>query len=223
MLRSWLLWAGVVGAVTGCYEDLVVTPLSTNAPPLARAGTGGTIILGAVVTLDSSDSLDPDGALASVQWRIDRKAAGSRVALGDPAAATHVLTLDVIGTYVFALQVRDSAGAVDEDVVTFTVIGPLVPVDAGEDRDVGWRVPVELAGSFTAEDPAGATYAWSVVSRPPESFAAISDSGTATASFEPDRVGDYLYVTVGIRSSSSSTTASCGVRRRGAQISVPTP
>lgn len=95
------------------------TPPPNNTPPTANAGDDVTITLPVnSVTLTGSGS-DPDGSIASYQWK-----AGTNV-----VATTNVLVLSnlVAGDYDFTLTVTDNLGAVSTPDAVHVKVNPATP------------------------------------------------------------------------------------------------
>lgn len=119
-----------------------------NQPPTAVALPDGATFectgpAGANVTVNGSESLDPDpGDVLTYSWlpgaNLDDPNAA--VASGDFALGAHGLTLTV----------RDDAGAEDSDEATFEVVdttGPIVRCDGATAECMGDATPVAISGS----------------------------------------------------------------------------
>jgi len=91
--------------------------------PVADAGEDQTVEVGETVTLDGTDSYDPDGDPLTYSWELATPN-GSTAELDDPASATPNLTPDVVGDYIATLTVTDSSGLSDSDTVTITATQP---------------------------------------------------------------------------------------------------
>jgi hypothetical protein len=91
-----------------------------NQPPLANAGADQTVRLGSLVTLDGSNSVDPDQGPSPLifAWT---KAAGPDVALTGADSAKPTFTPTVKGVYTFSLTVNDGQTNSSPDEVTITV------------------------------------------------------------------------------------------------------
>ena len=73
--------------------------ISANvAPPIADAGAAQTVHPVATVTLDGSQSFDPNGLPLTYNWTLQAPA-GSNATLSDPHAIKPSFTADVLGNY----------------------------------------------------------------------------------------------------------------------------
>ena len=100
------------------------TLLSTNRPPIARAGNDTTITQPGMLKLDGSASADPDSNQITYHW-----IAPSGIILGDSTSATPSFTITNANngrTYSFLLIVRDSLS------FTTDVVNVTVNISAGE-------------------------------------------------------------------------------------------
>jgi hypothetical protein len=93
-----------------------------NDPPDADAGSPQTVVEGDTVTLDGSDSSDPDDDTISYQWT---QIGGIRVTLSDPTAAKPTFVTPIVSTgemiLTFEVVVKDDDDLQDNDQVTVTV------------------------------------------------------------------------------------------------------
>lgn len=144
-------------------DDVVITgEVPAEKPPIADAGEDQTVGDGdddglASVTLDGSDSSDPDGNIVSYEWK------KGGVTVGTTAVITQVLLVE---THVFTLIVTDNDGLTDDDTVQIIVTENQDPVaDAGLDQikfdsDGNGVEPVTLDGSSSTDDGSIASYVW---------------------------------------------------------------
>ncbi len=180
--------------------DIQVPP---NQPPVADAGMNQNAETGTLVTLDGSNSFDPDGDLISYDWRVEAKPAGSLLADAGIAGRTTPspsLTPDVDGLYVFQLIVND--GLLDSlpALVEVQASPPNVPpnADAGKDQNALVANAVFLDGSGSNDpdgQPAALTYQWSFKLVPASSQLVDGDivsSDQSQASFVPDVAGTFV-------------------------------
>ena len=137
--------------------DTVTITVKTKEAPLADAGPDQTVAEGRTVTLDGSNSQDPDGTISSVQWV--QVSGDTQVTLTAPTDLTtqfEAPEVDAEGdALTFKLTVTDNDGLVSTDTVTITVKIPEAPVaDAGSDQSVTEGETVILNGS-NSNDPDG--------------------------------------------------------------------
>ena len=124
-LDSWTIHGGL-----NIHNALSYGGGATNLAPIANAGPDQTVVDiggdGESVTLNGSNSSDPDGSIVTYEWR-----QGSTVVA---AGATPTVSLP-IGVHTLTLQVTDNNGATASDTVAITVRANLPPVaNAGSDQ-----------------------------------------------------------------------------------------
>jgi hypothetical protein len=104
-------------------EAKKVTLLQPNHPPIADAGPDQIVYEGTEVTLDGSNSTDPDGDFILYFWE---QTSGISVSLSDPTAVQPTFNAPVVGSrrevLVFQLTVTDTIGLQDTDSVVIEVI-----------------------------------------------------------------------------------------------------
>ncbi len=97
-------------------DACMITIESVNSPPVANAGVDLETIGGGEVTLNGSQSTDPDDGIASYQWR---QTEGSPVALSDTTAISPVFTapsgITEVMILTFELTVTDNGGLQSSD------------------------------------------------------------------------------------------------------------
>ena len=153
-------------------DTVTITVVSGNVIPIADAGDDQTVDSGAMVTLDSSRSMDSDGTIASREWTRVRGTSGESVTLNDATAASPTFTADSVAagtadvTHVFQLVVTDDDGAESvADTVVVTIVAPfsLTVAEAGTDQDMvpsGMRVFLDGRGSVTDRRRTIVSYVW---------------------------------------------------------------
>jgi hypothetical protein len=88
-----------------------VSATPTNQAPTANAGQNQTgVVVGTVVTLDGSQSADPEGETLTFQWAFQSIPATSQAILVNETTVNPSFTADVAGQYVVQLVVTDTAG-----------------------------------------------------------------------------------------------------------------
>lgn len=107
----------------GVYDSdpssVSINAMIGNIAPTADAGPIQTVGLSTLVTLDGSDSSDPNGDTLSYNWTIVSRPSGSSVTLSNPGSVKPSFTTDVSGEYVIQLIVND--GEFDSMPSTTTV------------------------------------------------------------------------------------------------------
>ncbi|MBM4256908.1 MAG: hypothetical protein FJ147_13550 [Deltaproteobacteria bacterium] len=186
-----------------------VTISTSNSAPIADAGndTGGQV--GTTITLDGSGSSDSDGNALTYQWTLVSKPATSSATLTDPTSVTPSFAIDVFGDYVVQLIVNDGTVNSAADTVTISTLNSPPVAHAGADQSTHVNETVTLDGTGSSDvDGNSLTYRWSLVSKPADSTASLTNATTPTPSLLIDRAGNYvvqLIVNDGIASSPVDT------------------
>tara|TARA_B110000037_G_C17070546_1_gene485678 strand:- start:163 stop:1632 length:1470 start_codon:yes stop_codon:yes gene_type:complete len=173
-----------------------VIAIGSNNAPIANAGPAQTVFAGDTVTLDATNSSDPDGDPITYGWTIIAPF-GSSATLSSPSSAVTTFVADVQGAYVAALLVSDGAVTSSD----FTTVGAISGANnspnsvAGLNQSVALGDSVFLDGTLSS-DPDGdpLTYTWSFTRLPSGSAltdADISGVNTDTGQFVPDIEGSY--------------------------------
>jgi hypothetical protein len=132
------------GSESGDSNEVYYAP-PQNTPPVADAGPDQTIDEGVTVTLDGSNSYDPDGAVVAYSWT---QTAGTSVTLSDATAVQPNFTAPDVGQYgeslTFQLTVTDNSGLQSTDTcivnVTWVNEPPSGTIEIGEvSVDHNWK------------------------------------------------------------------------------------
>ncbi len=159
--------------------------VTVNAAPTANAGPDQIVAEGDTVTLDGSDSSDPENETLTYAWT---QTSGKTVTLSNATTASPSFTaptqLAANAALVFSLTVSDGANTSTADTVTITVTAGTndkPTANAGADQTVDEGDTVTLDGSGSS-DPEGEalTYAWSQTSG---ETVTLSNATTASPSF----------------------------------------
>ncbi len=168
---------------------------NTDSPPLAVAGADQSLLVGSTVTLDGSNSRDPDGKPLTYLWTLRNKPTGSTATLSSNTAPLPTFVADKPGVYVAQLVVND--GLKDSALAFVTVTTAeqnAAPVaNAGSHQSVSVNTTVTLDGSFSSDanrDPL--VYTWKLESVPNGSTATLSSASAARPTFTADKAGSYL-------------------------------
>lgn len=174
---------------------VTITGVSSNAAPVANAGTNLESATGAMVMLDGSKSTDANGDPLTYRWGFASTPTGSMAILRDDNTARPGFIPDVEGEYVIGLIVND--GQVDSSAATVMVKATranAAPIaDAGTNQLVNPRTAVALDGS-ASKDPNGdpLTYRWALTFKPAGSNASLSSTTAVHPNFVADLAGDYV-------------------------------
>ena len=172
------------GASTTTGVTLITVLNTDNEPPSANAGAPQTVGENLPVSLDGSQSSDPNGNPLTFAWI---QTGGPTVSLTGANTANPTFTSPfVLSVQVlqFSLTVTDSWGATSLATTTVTVldnINELPIANAGPDQTVGEQVTVVLDGSASS-DPNGEaiTYSWTQIGGP---AVLLTGNDTATPAF----------------------------------------
>lgn len=108
-------------------DTIVITVVNTNINPVANAGPDQLVGYSETVTLDGSQSSDPDGIIESFLWE---QLSGVNVVLGSPGESTTTFTSPMEeNILVFSLAVTDEFSAVDFDTVSIVIQGATASTD----------------------------------------------------------------------------------------------
>lgn len=152
----------------GTASDVVIVDVSNvNVAPNADAGPDQNVEEAALVTLDGTGSVDPDGTIASYSWI---QVSGPPVSLSSTSASQPTFTAPAFAAALeFDLTVVDDGGlgAIDRVLVNASSTNLPPVADAGPDQTVGEGVLVTLDGSGSTDpDDSIASYGWSQISGP---------------------------------------------------------
>src|SRR5210317_628669 len=173
-----------------------------NLQPVAVGGDDQTVFVGDAASLDGSGSYDPDQNYPlTFEWQLVSKPEQSAAILsvnvnaeGFDGSQTSIEP-DVNGDYVIQLVVTDNLGLASEPEFVVVSTQNSAPVaEAGADQYFeNPDVIIELDGNQSF-DPDGdpITYAWTIVSKPIDSLAELSNPNDVQPTFVADTVGDYI-------------------------------
>lgn len=171
-----------------------VTITSENQAPVANiAGADREGSRAIPLALSGSASHDPDSDPLTYLWTLVSRPAGSTAALSGQATASAVLTPDAFGAYLVRLTVSDGALSASVEA-TITVRNHAPVANAGPDLESNAGATLALsAARSTDPDQDPLTCAWTMVSRPGGSAAALSDPAACAPTVTFDSEGTYVF------------------------------
>lgn len=181
----------------GAYGGPFAVPekRKSNDPPEAHAGQAQDVYVGERVTLDGSESIDPNGDALSYSWRLVSKPKASQAKLSKPNALRTSFKADVGGRYTVELVVKDRWGASSPPhVMQISALKNRPPkANAGEvisNVYLGDTVTLYGGGS---KDPEGdpLMFRWELTFRPSNSRSILSDQNATSPTFVVDALGCY--------------------------------
>jgi len=180
----------IVRAPKSAFTDVQAWYIEANSPPTANAGPNQTVGENVTVTLDASNSSDPDGDIASYAWaQID----GPEVTLSDASAIQPTFTSPIVpvggAALTFELTVTDSTGLTATATTIVNVTWSNVPptADAGLNQTFQEQTVATLDGSASTDPDDGiASYSWKQIAGP---RVVLSDASTMQPTFTTPDVG----------------------------------
>ena len=174
-------------------EDIVVVS-TNNSAPLAHAGAdiGGRVV-GETVTLNGTQSSDPDGDSLTYSWAFTSNIPdGSSAILENADTPAPSFTIDKKGSYEIELTVSDGTSS-NTDLVLVNV-GNTAPVaNAGSDLTVALDEAITLSAENSSDiDGDTLSFTWSILMAPAGNNATINNANNVTANFTPDSAGTYV-------------------------------
>jgi len=199
-------------------DSTVVNVTGDNDPPTADAGPDQNVDEETTVTLNGSNSFDPDDGIASYQWK---QIAGPSVILSNPETVQPTFFAPNVGTdgmsFTFELVVTDVGGLQSSDTTIVNVIWLNDPptANAGTDQTVLEKSTVTLDGSNSSDPDDGiASYQWKQIAGQSVTFSDPTDDQPTFEAPSFDDSGDKqlifeLIVTDdgGLQSSDSTTVS----------------
>lgn len=162
------------------------------------------ISIGALITLDASNSTDAEGGKVTPSWTLKTKPAGSKAELDVNDMVARVQA-DMAGVYEVLVRGTDPQGAYVETLYRFdatnrapnTVISTNVTAasfEAGSNSiDASLGFDILLNGSASSDPEKDLiTYQWELLSKPANSALVFRTASTSSAAFTPDVLGDYV-------------------------------
>jgi hypothetical protein len=108
------------GMANSTPDTVTIRANGGNVAPIADAGMDQDVLLGDMVELDGSASMDADGDALSYRWSLISIPGASTATLSDATAINPYFMADVIGDYVVQLIVNDGDADSAPDTVTIS-------------------------------------------------------------------------------------------------------
>jgi hypothetical protein len=177
-------------------SDLVVVDVFLNLVPVAVAGQDRIVRPGSSVTLDGTDSNDPDGTIASFAWTapvcFTTEGPCNVTLTGASTATPQFVAPSSAGIVVLSLTVTDDAGATATDLITVGVFlqAPNAVIGAATSCvQGGSTITLDATGSLDADGDI-ASFAWTQLAGPPVT---LTGATSAIASFTGPSQGTLVF------------------------------
>ena len=175
-------------------DTAIVNVSFVNDPPTADAGPDQNVDEETTVTLDGSNSFDPDDGIESYRWK---QVAGPSVSLSDPEAVQPTFLAPKVGpdgvSFTFELTVTDVSGlkATDTTIVNVIWLNDPPTANAGTDQTVLEQSTVTLDGSNSFDPDDGIeSYRWKQVAGRSVTFSDPTDDQPTFEAPDFDDSGD---------------------------------
>lgn len=193
------------GLVDSEVDQVIVS--TVNSRPVASTSNDATYTVGAVVTLDASNSHDADGNTLSYHWSLNSKPLGSSATLIGADTISPQLALDKVGIFVVQLVVNDGILDSAPATVALTVEADTVPPIKPDTGKVVVSMP-SVDGNVTVTGQVNSVEAGATViitnTRTGESVTVIADrEGHFTAQLS-GHAGDFYSIVAKDSSGNSS-------------------
>jgi len=183
------------GKVDSAVVTATVNAAQANVAPVANAGPFQNVVAGQLVNLDGTASSDANLDLLTYKWILISKPVGSSAGLSLSTSSRPTFTADLVGTYVFSLQVND--GKLNSEVsyvsITATVANSAPVANAGTEQAVAVGATVTLNGLGSTDANGDVLlYKWVMTYKPASSSASLSSLTAAQPTFIADVAGVYV-------------------------------
>lgn len=186
---------------SGPSPDKSITPATksnTNALPISITSNNQTVKSNAVITVNGTNSYDPEKVALRYSWVLVTKPKTSTAKLLSAKSNNEIVsfTPDIIGDYILELTVNDGVQDSKPDTVTITRLNNKPIASAGKNRAVSTNSQVLLDASASTDiDNHSLTYNWILQSKPLGSISMVVQNNPAdkSASFNADKQGEYIF------------------------------
>ncbi len=199
-------------------EDVITIKVDAgkNSIPVANAGKDIHHRVNDTVTLTAANSYDADADQLTYQWFFSTKPNSSQATLDTTDTKSPSFTVDVEGTYVATLRVRDGK-EVSSDNISSEFDSIMIIVSSGGNPPTafaganfsmmtGATVRLYGGGSYDV-DGDSLSYQWSVTTSPDDSVYTLLNDTTASPNFTPENTGNYTIQLIATDSSGINSEA----------------
>ena len=173
-----------------------VTAAAANVAPVANAGPYQNMVVRTTATLNGTGSTDANpGDTLTYKWIMVSRPLASSATLTSDTATRPTFFADVVGDYVFSLQVNDGKLPSNLSYVTVTAgaanVAPVANAGTAQTVARGATVTLDGSGSTDANNDI-LIYRWTLTFRPTGSAAVLSLSSLQKPTFVADVAGVYV-------------------------------
>lgn len=173
-----------------------VTAAAANVAPVANAGPYQNMVVRTTATLNGTGSTDANpGDTLTYKWIMVSRPLASSATLTSDTATRPTFFADVVGDYVFSLQVNDGKLASNLSYVTVTAgaanVAPVANAGTAQTVARGATVTLDGSGSTDANNDI-LIYRWTLTFRPTGSNAVLSLSSLQKPTFVADVAGVFV-------------------------------
>ncbi|SMG50765.1 hypothetical protein SAMN05661096_03732 [Marivirga sericea] len=219
LFNKWTVLLLALVFTLACKKD---DEPSVGEPPSADAGTDADAFVGSTVSLNGSNSSDPEGGTLTFSWELTSAPTGSDASINSASSERATFIPDVAGDYTATLTVEDPDENTDTDDVIISVTenqneAPEAIIrDAENDAispdnnnnvvNVGNVFQLSGANSTDPENDA-LSYLWEVTAAPSGSAPILENAETSTLDFTADVPGEFtIALTVDDGNGNQNTT-----------------
>lgn len=185
-----------------------MTISTTNSPPIAHPGSAYSPALFSDITLDGTQSADPDQHPINYHWAMIHKPAKSEARLDNFQSSTPHFNVDQPGDYIIQLRVHDGQLASQPKNISFNSFNtkPSAKIEVDK-RSSPPHLKFKSSAVIDA-DRQRLTYQWALLYKPQDSKAELDNLTSTTTTLNSDVSGTYivqLLVSDGIEISTPET------------------
>jgi len=183
------------GFVDSDADTVTIVVQAPNLIPIANAGLDHTTETGVTITLDGSNSSDPENATLAYQWSVTSAPVGASFTLINSNQFNPGFVTNTEGSYVISLIVNDGLLDSSPDSVTITVnrsnAQPVANAGADQLGEVGQQL---ILNGSASSDPDGdsLSYQWNLLSVPAGSTTSLLNPTSISPILNLDVTGEYI-------------------------------